>query len=84
MISSTFKTYKSGIFQVNGCSTSVRSSNHAVVIVGYGVDKTTGMPYWKARNSWGPSWGDGGYFRIQRGVNMYGIEAGAFYITRAA
>ncbi|CAF1012865.1 unnamed protein product [Rotaria sordida] len=83
MISSTFKNYKSGIFQVNGCPASVRSSNHAVVIVGYGVDQTTGIPYWKVRNSWGPTWGDGGYFKIKRGVSMCGIESGAFYIARA-
>ena len=33
---------------------------HCMLIVGY----DTGGQYWIARNSWGESWGDGGYFRI--------------------
>lgn len=46
---------------------------HAVTIVGWGVDdpgpemrkKTKGpVMYWLVRNSWGTTWGDGGYFKI--------------------
>ncbi|CAF3481443.1 unnamed protein product [Rotaria sp. Silwood2] len=83
-ISSIFNNYKSGIFQPSGCPTSVSSTNHAVVIVGYGVDTTTGIPYWKVRNSWGSWWGESGYFKIRLGVNMCGIESGPFYVARAA
>jgi putative hemolysin len=38
-------------------------TNHAVAIVGY--DDAGG--YWWVRNSWGTSWGDGGYFKLGYG-----------------
>jgi hypothetical protein len=41
---------------------------HAVAIVGY----DSIQQYWTAKNSWGPSWGDGGYFKI--GFGQVGIE----------
>ncbi|MBU1227297.1 MAG: DUF333 domain-containing protein [Actinobacteria bacterium] len=37
--------------------------NHAVVLVGY--DDPGG--YWIVRNSWGTTWGDGGYFKMGYG-----------------
>jgi C1A family cysteine protease len=39
--------------------------DHAVLLVGYGVDN--GTAYWKLRNSWGPNFGEGGYFRMTYG-----------------
>jgi len=59
------------------------ATNHAVVIVGYGIDAKTSIPYWKVRNSWG-NWGEQGYFRIKRGVNMCGIESDVFYVGKPA
>lgn len=54
--------YKEGVF--NGeCNSNI---NHAVVIVGYGEDK--GSKYWKVKNSWGETWGEKGYIRIQREI----------------
>jgi len=55
--------------------------NHAVNIVGYGRDASTGLDYWIIRNSWGTVWGQAGYMLIQRGVNKCDIEANIYYVV---
>jgi C1A family cysteine protease len=35
---------------------------HAVVLVGYNNDHDP--PYWVAKNSYGPGWGDNGFFKV--------------------
>ena len=56
--------YDSGI--INDRSWCNGQVNHAVVVVGYGTDSATGLDYWLVRNSWGTSWGEDGYIRIQK------------------
>lgn len=56
-------SYESGIF--NGCSFNDVVINHLVVAVGWGVDSSNNE-YWTIRNSWGPSWGEKGFMRLQR------------------
>jgi len=41
---------------------------HAVELVGFTND------HWILKNSWGPGWGDNGYFYMRKGVNTCGIE----------
>jgi KDEL-tailed cysteine endopeptidase len=57
---SAIQSYRSGVF--TGTCT---YDNHAVVLVGYGVDVSTGIAYWKVRNSWGGSWGEAGHIRVK-------------------
>jgi len=45
---------------------------HAVTIVGYGHDDIVNKDYWLIKNSWGPTWGEGGYFRILREMDKTG------------
>jgi len=47
------------------------STDHAVVLVGFNA--TAPVPYWIIRNSWGESWGEGGYVRLASGSNECGI-----------
>lgn len=53
--------YEKGVF--DDCDA---KTNHAVLLVGYGVDEDTGEKFYKVRNSWGPDFGEEGYIRIKR------------------
>ena len=51
--------YESGIFT----QTAGTELNHAVLAVGYGVS-SAGKKYWKIKNSWGDTWGEGKLFHL--------------------
>lgn len=47
--------------------------NHYVSIYGWG-ETQQGVKYWLVQNSYGPTWGEEGSFKIVRGENNLGIE----------
>ncbi|KNC79267.1 hypothetical protein SARC_08340 [Sphaeroforma arctica JP610] len=76
-----FKAYKIGVYSHTATDPKRSTSdfyeivNHAVLVVGYGVNETTGTKYWTVKNSWGPWWGMDGYFNIKRGSDEAQIES---------
>lgn len=73
-----FKFYKGGVYVHTGLQDHFNPfelTNHAVLLVGYGVDAATGTKYWIVKNSWGNSWGESGYFRIRRGTDECAFES---------
>jgi len=75
---SVFQSYSSGIFNSASCGTGL---DHATNVVGWGTSGTT--EYWIMRNSWGTSWGEKGYMRLQivDGAGICGIQLEPLYPT---
>lgn len=64
--------YKDGVYQhVHG----KELGGHAIRILGWGVQKPQGTPYWLIANSWNTDWGNNGFFKILRGEDHCGIES---------
>jgi cathepsin B len=70
-----FKGDKDGIYSE---ASGAKRGGHAVSLVGFGVSDK--VKYWTMQNSWGPSWADGGYYKVIRGNNIAGIEDEAIFI----
>ncbi|RLN07368.1 hypothetical protein C2845_PM11G10540 [Panicum miliaceum] len=76
------KRYPGGVFR-GTCGSGI---DHQVTAVGYGTTET-GEAFWLLKNSWGTTWGEGGFMRMARDVGgkgdgLCGIHKLAFYPTR--
>jgi len=77
MDANLLQAYHRGIIRPQFGDCSKTSLDHAINIVGYGID---GMDkFWIVRNSWGESWGEKGYFRIARGEGACGLNEGVVF-----
>ncbi len=58
-----FLDYKGGIYEYTG---GVQEGFSEATILGYGNED--GKDFWICQMSWGPDWGESGYFRIKFGA----------------
>jgi len=85
MQASYLSGYKTGIYDDPRCCEQETDENckykvnHEVTVVGWGTE--AGVDYWLVKNSWGPWWGENGFFRIKRGTGHCGI--GSLHYTAA-
>ena len=63
-VSSVFKFYSTGVYMGTECNQNLMV-NHAVLAVGYDLDDK--IPYIKIKNSWGPEWGQQGFYKLAIG-----------------
>nr|WQM87226.1 papain-like cysteine peptidase [Marseillevirus cajuinensis] len=67
-------SWKEGVYKhIQNSDTQEILGGHAVVLVGWGTSPK-GVPYWIVKNSWGPEWGDSGYFLMARNCPYAHLE----------
>jgi C1A family cysteine protease len=75
MVYNDFMSYKSGVYSY---TTGKKLGGHAVFLVGYNDDGE----YFIVKNSWGPKWGENGFFKIAysevKSVVRFGLSTIAY------
>lgn len=66
-----FMNYSSGIYEHNKSKKNRKIGYHAVKVVGWGT-ADDGTQFLICQNSWGPAWGEDGFFRIKLGDSGMG------------
>lgn len=75
-----FDQYTGGIITASMLPQRSNSTDHVIVLAGFGIDAKTKTKYWVGRNSYGTRWGEGrggGWFRLERGKDLLFIESSA-------
>jgi len=66
----SFQMYQGGMYVEPDCQNGLNDLDHGVVVIGYNND----VPYWNVKNSWGPTWGMGGYIWMAKDLdNQCGV-----------
>nr|XP_022920607.1 cathepsin L1-like [Onthophagus taurus] len=74
----TMQLYSRGVYYDKDCKNGEDDVNHAVLVVGYGVEN--GEKYWLIKNSYGTNWGEDGYLKLAKDKgNHCGVATSAFY-----
>ncbi|KAK1678707.1 hypothetical protein QYE76_039555 [Lolium multiflorum] len=60
----TFQFYKGGVM-TGSCGTDL---DHGIAAIGYG-QTSDGTKYWILKNSWGTTWGENGYLRMEKDIS---------------
>ena len=67
-----FQFYRWGIIDGEECG---QNANFGVTVIGYGKS-SDGRDYFLVKNTWGPTWGEGGFAKIARNDNIPGGVCG--------
>lgn len=70
--------YKNEKGEITKCSSNPEDLNHVVLLVAVEWDENN-RQYFTFQNSWGNTWGEEGFFRLYREVNICGITLCASY-----
>lgn len=72
-----FQSYDQGIYSKIATPANTVVGNHAILFVGYDDQQN----YWECKNSWGPGWGEDGYFRIRQNDPQIAVNRTAYLIS---
>jgi len=59
-----FQFYSGGVM-TGSCGTDL---DHGIAAIGYGKD-SDGTKYWLMKNSWGTTWGENGFLRMEKDIS---------------